>query len=392
MTDADNRLLDRFRGCLLGGAVGDALGAPVEFLRLAQIRERYGPTGIQSMDAAYGRIGAITDDTQMTLFTAEGLLRSMVRIAHRGIAGAQVKITKDAYLRWLGTQGAPLPRAYVRQHEGEPPNWLLSHRELFSQRAPGHTCIQALLHTPYDELRATNNSKGCGGVMRVAPVALFAHVMGAGEEEAVYRATFELGAELAAITHGHPTGILSAGVFAVLVLFALKDGALADACDWCKKLLAAPPDSLRLSGSAGAETARAIDKALELAASGTEPEAALPQLGEGWVAEEALAIALYCALTARDFESGVITAVNIDGDSDSTGSMTGNLLGAVHGERAIPEPWLQSLELRDLIGTIAADFVREDRGLRRSRGKQALVVAVSGELIESPPAPARPAL
>ena len=79
-------MTDRIRGCLLGGAVGDALGAPVEFDAIDRIRSRFGPDGITELAEAYGRAGAITDDTQMTLFTAEGLIRAYVRAAHRGPA------------------------------------------------------------------------------------------------------------------------------------------------------------------------------------------------------------------------------------------------------------------------------------------------------------------
>src|SRR5262249_55569046 len=84
-------------------------------------------------------------------------------------------------------------------------------------------------------------------------------------------------------------------------------------------------------------------------------------LGEAWVGDEALAIALYCALVAKSFEHGVVLAVNHGGDSDSTGSLTGNLLGALHGDSVIPERWLRDLELREVIEEIAADLtaVRE---------------------------------
>ena len=95
---------DRFLGCLLGGAAGDALGAPVEFMKRATILERFGPRGITSYAPAYGRTGAITDDTQMTLFTAEGLLRAYVRGERRGI-GHVPSVVAHAYLRWLKTQG-----------------------------------------------------------------------------------------------------------------------------------------------------------------------------------------------------------------------------------------------------------------------------------------------
>ena len=81
-------------------------------------------------------------------------------------------------------------------------------------------------------------------------------------------------------------------------------------------------------------------------------------MGEGWVSEEALAIALYCALVAPDLASGIRTAVNITGDSDSTGSITGQILGAMQGEEAIPGEWLRRLELREVIADVAEDFVR----------------------------------
>jgi hypothetical protein len=96
------------RGCLLGGAVGDALGAPVEFMSWAEIERRYSADGIRDMDEAYGRVGAITDDTQITLFTAEGVLRGIVRGNDRGTGGPSSTLPY-AYMRWLYTQDGKLP-------------------------------------------------------------------------------------------------------------------------------------------------------------------------------------------------------------------------------------------------------------------------------------------
>src|SRR5688500_15456598 len=94
----------RVHGCLLAGALGDALGAPVEFLTLAQIRRCYGHQGITDLAPAYGRLGAITDDTQMTLFTAEGLLRARSR-TEQPADTAPATAVFNAYIRWLYTQG-----------------------------------------------------------------------------------------------------------------------------------------------------------------------------------------------------------------------------------------------------------------------------------------------
>lgn len=79
-------------------------------------------------------------------------------------------------------------------------------------------------------------------------------------------------------------------------------------------------------------------------------------LGGGWIAEEAVAIALYCALVARDFEHGVRLAANISGDSDSTASMTGQILGVIGGASVIPQRWRNALELREVIEQLAADL------------------------------------
>ena len=100
------------------------------------------------------------------------------------------------------------------------------------------------------------------------------------------------------------------------------------------------------------------------------PERAIPVLGEGWVAEEALSISHYCALTAETLEEGVLMAVNITGDSDSTGAMTGNLLGALHGASAIPQRWLDGLELREVIATVASDLI-DVPGFDKHSGDQA---------------------
>ena len=332
----------RFAGCLLGGAVGDALGAPVEFMKRTEILRQFGPKGITQYAPAYGGVGMITDDTQMTLFTAEGLIRAWVRGCLKGIT-TYSGVTAHAYLRWLQTQGER-PTCDIDFGTDET-GWLFQQRELHSRRAPGNTCLAALRAMKSLGEPARNDSKGCGGVMRVAPVGLFAWRL---RQQESPQDAFRLGTELAALTHGHPTGALTGGVLAVLIL-ALTDGAsLPEALVVSKAILRAEPGH--------EETLRSIEMAESLAASGRPHEAAIAQIGQGWVAEEALAISIYCALVARNFKHGVILAVNHDGDSDSTGSITGNLLGAMHGIRAIPDEWLEPLELRDVITTLADDL------------------------------------
>lgn len=341
---ADPIIRDRCRGCLLAGAAGDALGAAVEFMTLRQIRERFGADGLTDFAEAYGRIGAITDDTQMTLFTAEGVLRAWVRWLSRGIIHVP-NVVARAYVRWLRTQQITAPSA---QAGGD--GWLVAQPELYALRAPGATCLDALrAFADGGGLNADNDSKGCGGVMRVAPIGLLWAATRQPPTTAYTGASaFRVGVEVAAITHGHPSGQLPAGLLASIIRDILDGSSLREATE---RALVTLTD---IDGHE--ETLRILRRAVDLADASPDPHAIPAELGLGWVAEEALAIAVYAALVAPDLERGIVLAVNHDGDSDSTGAIAGNLLGAVHGTSAIPAHWLARLELREVIEQLADDL------------------------------------
>src|SRR6266851_6711130 len=342
----DAQLRGRFHGCLVGGAVGDALGAPVEFLDVDQIVKVYGEGGIRDYAPAYGKLGSITDDTQMTLFTAEGMLCAHLASALQGQPPDFFRAAAGSYARWLMTQ----ENSRLISSACGKASWLLQQRRLFSRRAPGTTCLSALQTSRGKVARAANDSKGCGGVMRIAPVGMyFAHALiRERKHDRLIPSMFATGADLAAITHGHPSGCLTAGVLAVIIGVVLAGSSLKEAIDAAKEELCKHP--------AHKETLAAIEKAECLAKSRPRERSALRELGKGFVAEEALAIGLYCALGANDFEDGIILAVNHSGDSDSTGSITGNLLGAAAGAAAIPDRLLAPLELRSTIEAIADDL------------------------------------
>ena len=327
--------LERIKGCLLGGAVGDALGAPVEFLEWPVIEAKYGRHGITDFTPAYGQIGAVTDDTQMMLFTAEGLLRAYVRGSSRGICHVP-SVIHHALLRWLLTQGE-VPAIHVSAD-----GWLISEKALWARRSPGTTCIGALKASQHLGSLAQNHSKGCGALMRSAPCAFFAKA-------------FDYAAEAGRLTHGHPSGYLAAGLFADI---------LQRMVDHAGSLEKAVVDSLATHGHKPGmqEVRELLERVLFFVREGYRPTPErIGELGGGWVAEEALAIGVWCALTADNLEEGVIRAVNHSGDSDSTGLVAGHLLGVEYGAAAIPARWFQRLELRAVIERVAEDIVRVPR-------------------------------
>lgn len=334
LAGANSILRQRFRGCLLGGAVGDALGAPVEFMTRAQILARYGEHGIQSFDAAYGRKGAITDDTQMTMFTAEGLLQAVSR-RRSGIVERPELVVHRAYLRWLATQEL-VSLAYSSGAERS--GWLITLPELRARRAPGSTCLSALasgrVGTADERL---NNSKGCGGVMRVAPCALVKEWD-----------PFELGCKVAALTHGHPSGYLAAGVLALIIRCVLEDVNLSEAIERAVARLEKEPGH--------EESVTALEQAVALWDRDAR-EGDVEQLGAGWVAEEALAIGVYGALAGEEsFATGIQLAANHSGDSDSTAAIAGNILGALYGEDEVLANGYRGVELREEIVRLADDL------------------------------------
>jgi ADP-ribosylglycohydrolase len=330
---------DRTRGCLLGGAVGDALGAPVEFSSLSEIRRRFGPRGVTGMIEASP---AVTDDTQMTLFTAEGLIRASVRGRTKGICHPP-SVVRHAYLRWLHTQGLSWEEARHGEFGDQPDGWLVGERRLHRRRAPGNTCLSALSTRQFGTCdEPLNDSKGCGGVMRVAPVGLF--VPDPAE-------SFALASELAALTHGHPSGWISAGAFGAMISCIVDGASVRDAV--------ADGLSRARARRGHEETTAALHAAIDLACDGMPSPEALETLGGAWVGEEALAIGVCCALAAPDFRTGVLAAVNHSGDSDSTGAICGNLLGARYGIDDVPAEWIGAIDVADVVTQIADDLVRE---------------------------------
>ncbi|MDA8333304.1 MAG: ADP-ribosylglycohydrolase family protein [Candidatus Dormibacteraeota bacterium] len=330
--------VSRILGYLLGGAIGDALGAPIEFSNLRDIRKAHGPAGVTGYVPGHWGPGAFTDDTQMTLFTAEGLIRADNRRRESGLQDVPL-VLWGAYRRWLETQETRArPKADDSSiHRG----WLVDESALRAQRAPGTTCLAALRSgTPGSIEAPPNNSKGCGGVMRVAPIGLVADD------------PFDLGCAAAALTRGHPSGYLAAGMFAAVVAGVTQGEPPAIAIDRSLETLRGRPGH--------EETVKAVQQALALAASGRGPSPELVEtLGGGWIAEEALAITLYCVIVAPDFRQGVLLAVNHSGDSDSTGSMVGNLLGATLGLAALPGEWLRELEAWPVIERVASDLAAQ---------------------------------
>jgi len=280
---------------LFGLALGDALGYPVEFLQREAIRQKYGSSGIQQPPdpALY------SDDTQMTLALAEGLL------------DAGVSASVDNLMQGIG-------KRFIE--------WLDSPD---NNRAPGTTCI-----TGVEQFRSGVSwqesglvaSKGCGSAMRVAPLGFVYQ-----DDETRLR---EVATASSLITHRHPTGIAATVAAAYLVKLALDDVPIASYMPRLYEFTTGISDEFDLA-------ILRVGHVLGW----TNEDLALDHIGQGWVGEEAVALALYCVLRySDDYVACVRRAANTNGDSDSIACIVGGIMGAKLGLESIPLDWRSRCE------------------------------------------------
>lgn len=351
----------RALGCLIGGAVGDALGYAVEFDSWADIQRKYGPEGIRRYELGRDGKALISDDTQMSLFTAAGILLGMTRGACRGIMGRLDGYCRFTYVDWLHTQ------EWQSRKWGERiDSWLMNVPELYARRAPGNTCISALKAIERGGI-AQNGSCGCGGVMRTAPIAVLCSIHGYAYGDLEY--CDMVAAEAARLTHKHPLGFIPSAVLNDILMQILAskadgDGSLTDVVREAMRRLPSiksEDDRNKTYGELWPDHVMTmqnlLEKALHLATTDTPDQEAIESLGGGWTGHEALAIAVYSAVKHSDnFEAAIISSVNHSGDSDSTGAICGNIMGLLLGCDAIPAHYTKDLELIDVIVEIAEDL------------------------------------
>ena len=309
--------LDKAKGFVYGLAIGDALGQSTEFLSLDSIKAKYGDRGIQDLpDPAL-----FTDDTQMSVAIAEALIRSGEKDIEEII-----EAVKEEFIKWLYS----------------PEN----------NRAPGRTCLTGVenmekgMHWSQSGIA---RSKGCGSAMRAAAIGyLYQHDP---------KKLREVAHATGICTHGHPTADAACIGAAYLVKLAL-DGIQPN------EMI-----SLLLSFTDGIseEFDQAILKIKECL-DWDDEEKALNYLGEGWIGEEAVALALYCFLKyPDDYEKVVIRGANTNGDSDSIACIGGSISGAYLGIGAIPDHWIKEIEKSGYLDDLASRLASKKESLRHEQ-------------------------
>lgn len=338
---------DKFEGAIIGGALGDAFGYPIMNLSFADICSTFEKSGAREL-AINRKTGTalFTEATQMTLFTADGILwASNEDSAHENSAVANYVFY--SYQEWLYMQTKTIAdREYEWIFDKDKnPNVssLLKSKGLGKNRRLNDTNINALLDAANNSFgtlsKQVNSNTDNGALKRVAPVGLF---YGQNPDMA-----FRIACDIGAITHSHPDGYLPCGVYAATVAELMSDKPLDDAVNEAMALLAAYPGN--------ENTYQMLQKAIDLANDEyTDPQEGISELGDGLSAISTLAIAVYSAILHQtNYKFAIALAANHDGDSAACASVTGGILGAWYGLKKLPRDWRKKIQYINLMETVS---------------------------------------
>lgn len=355
----NEKYMDKFEGGIIGSAVGDAFGYPLMKLTFEEICETFEKKG--AMELAVSRktgTALLTEATQMSLFTADGILWAQnEHVSDENAAVANYVFY--SYQLWLYMQTKTIAS---REYEwlfdkSKNPNMssLLKSKGLGRARRLNDININALLdadNNNYGTLnKRVNENTDAGAVKRVVPVGLF---YGQTPDMA-----FRMGCDIGAVTHSHPDGYLPCGVYAAIVAQLIGDKPIDEAVNDAMVILASYPDN--------DNTYQMLQSAVDMAGDeDIDPQEGIPELGDGFSAVSCLAIAVYSALLHQsNYKYAIELATNHDGDSAACGAITGGILGAWYGLKKLPKDWIKKVQYRSLLETVA-DVLYENSSYSRA--------------------------
>ncbi|MCL2019814.1 MAG: ADP-ribosylglycohydrolase family protein [Oscillospiraceae bacterium] len=341
---------ERYEGALLGFAIGDAFGYPIRAMEFSDICRRFEKHGCLELAVSKQTETALfTDATQMSLFTADGIIW-----ADREARGGEINYTTYvfyAYQFWLFTQTNTIAgKEYAWLFDTERNHRkcrLLRAKGLYKNRYSDRTNIDALLSARDNQygrlIHRVNSNNDNGGLKRVLPAGLYFNY----DAETAFRA----GADFAAITHTSPSGYLAAGCYSALIAELMNGEPLEDALNMVMRILK--------EYEGHEQTLHALKAMLGLVRDqSVSPRTAVSRLGTGKNAEEALAIALFCVfIHSESFADAIRLAANHDGDSEVCAALCGGIFGAYRGAESIPKRWIKKIQYYNLIMDVGEELI-----------------------------------
>ena len=337
-------LQSAYRGCLLGLAVGDAMGYTVDARSWLEIQEDYGPNGLLGYDLVNG-YADVTSYTQLAAFTGNGLLLGLTRGQLQGKMAPLVRYAGLSHREWAASQ-----RMYGRPEKTF--CWLFKKKEMCRRHCMDTWMLDTLSRTklgaPEDPV---NHFATPGSITAAVGVGLFYHPETMDQNE-----NDRLGAETVALTHGSPLAFLPGAIIAHLISLVLRDTET-PLQTLIEESLESFENQFGTEYSQASEILALIRQAITMSRDWkVKPVEAMERL-RCENSAQVLAGAVYAALVGQDdFDTAMIAAVNHSGRSAAVGALVGAILGARMGEEALPEFYLECLEPVDLLRELADDL------------------------------------
>ncbi len=334
-----------YRGCLLGLAVGDAMGYTVNSHTLGEIQEDYGPGGLQGYDPVNG-YADITSYTQLAAFTANGLLYGLTLGRKNGTMSPFIQYIARSHWEWASSQ-------QMMDRPSRTACWLFREKAMCQRHCLDtrmkEIILRKQLRTPEEPGNTMNTPTS---LTAAVGVGLFYDPadMDPGEIN-------RLGMEAVALTHGDPQAFLPGALVTALVSRSLREPQLP-----LETLIGDVLEQFREQfshdyGRQVNQITNLLKMAQSLSADPTvAPMDAMERL-QCKTGAQVLAGCVYALLTGgEDFDRTLITAVNHFGASAAVAALAGAILGARLGVEALPEFYLECLEPRDILQELADDL------------------------------------
>ena len=333
-----------YRGCLLGLAVGDAMGYTVDSRSWREITEDYGPNGLLGYDLVNG-YADVTSYTQLAAFTCNGLLLGLTRGQMLGKMAPFIKYIGLSSREWAVSQ----------RPWGRPDKtfcWLLQQNELCRRHCMDTRMLETLVRGDMGALEdLKHNFAGPGSLTTAIGVGLFFDPQRMEQSE-----IDRLGAESVALTHGNPLAFISGAILAHIISRSLRHPNLP-----LKPIVVDAMESVREQFghqySQTYEVCNLLRHAITFSEARNLSRLEVMERLKCENAAQVLAGAVYSCLTSiEDFDAAMITAVNHSGRSAAVGAIAGAILGTRLGEDALPEFYIECLEPAETLRELADDL------------------------------------
>ncbi len=305
--------MSKIKDCIYGFVIGDAIGVPIEF----EPRKKILDHPVTSMHG-YGSYdvpeGTWSDDTAMTLATMDSIIKNNK---------IDIKDIIMNFYYWLQE------------------NKYTATGEVFDA---GRTCIQSIINfskylDPYNCGQSTIDSNGNGSLMRMAPIALYCYYKKVKDED-----IYKIVKDVSSLTHAHEISVMSCYIYVRYMMLLLDENDKFKAYNMIR--------TINYSNYFSNDTIKVFDRLIE----NDIAKLKIDEINSSGYVLDTLEAAMWVTLNTNKYSESIIGAINLGGDTDTIGAITGSITGLLYGYETMPDKWTSKIQNKDYLLNMIEDF------------------------------------